>query len=869
MAWYQKSAEEIVAFFKSNHDRGLSRDQERALRAHYGLNELPEAHEESLIITFLKQFYNPLIAILLLSAALIFFLGEQRDAFIISGVLLFNAAVGTIQEGRARSILRRLRHYIQARCVVVRDGAKVLIDSADLVPGDIVILTEGEKIPADGYLLEAEGAAVDESLLTGESTLVAKKVGVLVGTHPLFELHNMLFMGTYLVRGAARMIVTATGSQTEVGRLHTAAEEEESDTPLKQELDRLSGAILIGTLLLCAALFGIGFIQGRSITDLLVTLTALFICVIPEGLPVVFTIVLVSGAYRMARHKVLVKRLQAVEGLGRTDVIILDKTGTLTRNEMVVERAIIDSHAYATRGEGYSPDGALCDAYGVLVSPVPEHVTVIAAVVEKLCVAKIVFDPKRGRYDVHGDPTEGALLAFAARIPHSPERITEQHMEPFDADERFSLLYADFNGVRRGYLLGAPESVCRAATGWQDQVAELLATQSRVVVLAEATFDSSDEPWTKPVAYDRFTPVAFFALADAVRPEVAPMVAQARDAGLGIVMATGDHKETAERVARATGILTASNNRVIEGTQLASLSDAEVRSVAVFARVTPEDKLAIIKAYTNDGKLVAMTGDGSNDVPSIAAASLGIAMGVRGTDIAQEAADIVLLDDSFATIIYAIEEGRHIFYTLRRVVLYFFATNLGEIFVVLFSLILWLPLPIGAAQILWLNLVTDGFLDIALSMEPREDGLLKRDWLVRAQRGGLFDRALIAKIVFMALPMGIGSILLFMWYLPMGIEKARTITLVSMAMFQWYNAWNCRSETESLWSRGIFSNRWLTLATTGVLMLQIAVVYFYPLQVLFKTVPLTAIDWCIVFACASTIVVLEEVRKAIVRRWYS
>jgi Ca2+-transporting ATPase len=867
MKWYQKSAEEIADFFKSSLTYGLSRDQEQALRLRYGRNELPEAHEESIIITFLRQFYNPLIAILLLSAALIYFLGEKRDACIISAVLFFNAAVGTIQEGRARSILKRLRHYMEARCVVIRAGEKVLVDSVDLVPGDLVVLTEGEKIPADGYLLEAGGAFVDESLLTGESVLVAKKTGSIPTNEPLFGQHNMLFMGTYLVRGVARIMVTATGPHTEVGRLHTVAEEEESDTPLKQELDRLSGALLVGTLLLCALLFGIGFIQGRSTTDLLVTLTALFICVIPEGLPVVFTIVLVSGAYRMARHKVLIKRLQAVEGLGRTDVIILDKTGTLTRNEMVVERAIIDGHSYTTSGEGYSPDGAFCDAAGVVIADIPDRLACIATVLEKLCVAKIVFDPKRARYDVHGDPTEGALLAFAARIPHKEDTVFVHARVPFASDDRFSLIYVDYAGTRSGYLLGAPESVGRASLEWQSLVDELLATQSRVVLLAEALFRADEEPWKKPIEYSRFTPKGFFALADAVRPEVAPMVAQARNAGLTIVMATGDHRETAERVARATAILTPSNNRIAEGADLAHLTDAEIRSIAVFARVTPEDKLAIIKAYTNNGKLVAMTGDGSNDVPSLAAASLGIAMGVRGTDIAQEAADIVLLDDSFASIISAIEEGRHIFYTLRRVVLYFFATNLGEIFVVLFSLILWLPLPIGAAQILWLNLVTDGFLDIALSMEPREEGLLKRDWLVRAQRGGLFDTALIAKIVFMALPMGIGSILLFMWYLPAGIEKARTITLISMAMFQWYNAWNCRSETESLWSRGLFSNRWLTLATSGVLALQIAVVYFYPLQVLFKTVPLTLIDWCIVFACSSTIVVLEELRKAIVHRW--
>lgn len=866
MEWYRLSVQQVIEKLQTHMTQGLSSQRVAERRAQYGYNELPEAYEEPFILVFLRQFYNPLIAILLIAATIIFFLGEHRDAFIISGVLLFNAAVGTIQEGRARTILKRLRHYVKARCVVIRNGERSLVDSIDLVPGDIIILAEGEKIPADAYILEAYGAEADESLLTGESTSVAKYTGTLDRSVPLFDRTNMVHMGTYLVRGTAIAVVTETGAHTQVGQMHKATQAEESDTPLKQELDRLSGAILIGILIICALLFIIGYVQGRSITDLLITLTALFICVIPEGLPVVFTIVLVSGAYRMARHKVLVKRLQAVEGLGRTDVIILDKTGTLTRNEMVVEQAIIDGIPYTASGEGYDPYGVICDSAGKPIENLPEQIREIAAVIERLCVARIVFDPKRGRYDVHGDPTEGALIAFAAKAkPYLA--IDVQFEQPFDSEVRYSMLYARYQDGIKGYLLGAPESVCRGAEGWEKIVDRLLDTQSRVIALSQASFDTDTQPWNQPVAYEKFVPVAYFALADAVRPEVAPMVAQARDAGLTIVMATGDHAETAERVARATGIIADSTHTIIEGTQLESLDDAAIRRGTVFARVTPEDKLRIIKAYTNDGRLVAMTGDGSNDVPSVVAASLGIAMGVRGTDIIQEAADIVLLDDSFSSIIYAIEEGRHIFYTLRRVVLYFFATNLGEVFVIFFSLLLQLPLPIGAAQILWLNLVTDGFLDLALAAEPREEGLLKSSWLGRAQRGGLFDRALVAKIIFMALPMGIGSIALFMWYLPTGIEKARTITLISMAMFQWYNAWNCRSETESLVARGLFSNHWLTLATAFVLFLQIAVVYFYPLQVIFKTVPLTLADWAIVFACSSTILLMEETRKAIMRRW--
>lgn len=866
--------------FHTNFSRGLDSQEAHARLTQHGPNKLKQRATHSLFVVFLTQFQNPLLYILLLSATIIFFLGERRDAFIISGVLFFNAIIGTIQEGRARSILSRIAQLIHKRCVVLRDGKRQSISIEQLVVGDIISLQEGDQVPADARIIQASYLYANESLLTGESAPVEKNTADITKDTVLFDQHNMLFKGTFITSGSGQAVVTATGSNTEIGSLQKTIEEHETDMPLKRELDAVSKRVLYFIIGICLLLFLIGFAWGKSINELLVMLTALFICVIPEGLPIVFTLVLVSGAFRMARQNVLVKRLQATEGLGRVDVIILDKTGTLTRNEMMVSVVVTDKQHYIVTGSGFGTNGTIMHNNQSLQTAEPTVAQHIGLACTVLSNTVVYTDPTSKRTIIEGDPTEAALQTLGQKINITDisEQYTKAHEMPFESTLRMHVVFLHTHDKLRIYVAGAPEIILKHshASNAQQSSLHLLVEQGlRVIALAWAEFD-----WQEPHDWRQFFDehvlnnlqfLVLLGMQDAIRSEVRDMVLAARRSGLRVIMATGDHRSTALYVGEKTGLYQP-GDEILDGSQLCQLSDEELLAkldrICIYARVTPDDKLRIIKAWHHKQAIVAMTGDGINDVPAIVAADLGIAMGTSGTDIAQDAADLILLDDSFSTIIYAIEEGRHIFYTLRRVVLYFFATNLGEVFVVFFALIFNLPLPILAAQILWLNLITDGFLDMALAMETREPGLLSQRWLRYAQKRGLIDLTMLLKIVYVALPMGIGSLLLFYHTYTTDLALARTVTMVCMAMFQWFNAWNCRSEKLSLFQLGFFANRWLILATIGVLILQILVIYVPTLQLIFKTVPLSLHHWIEIFLISSTIIIFEEVRKLIVRTWY-
>lgn len=811
---------------------GLSSLEARERLHRDGYNELPHAPRPSYVSVFIDQFRNPLIYLLLIAGVFIYLLGSGHDALIITGVLLLNAIVGTFQEGRARSIIERLARFDNPTTTVMRDGKPTIIAVREVVVGDVCLIQEGERIPADARIIKNEQLLVDESILTGESVRVSKKEG------------DMLFRGTMVMGGSAMAEVIATGSRTEFGKIGKSIANLDVDMPLKRELDRLSHTIVIGVLALCAALFIIGMLWGKTFTQLLVMLTALFICVVPEGLQLVFTIVLVSGAYRLARHNVLVRRMQAVEGLGRTDLIILDKTGTLTRNQMMVTTVVTPEDIFEVTGAGYDPEGTITARNKTSQD-----------FLKNLAERALLFDgshssgdPRTADFTLKGDPLDAALGVFAQKAGVEKDavfhkyRIIEQ--QPFDPEKRTRTLVVEYGDTRETLILGSPEAF-DAEKIFPVQMQQLLENGARSIALA------TDGKL-----------IALFGIEDALRPEVRPMVEDARDAGLAIIMATGDHPRTAEHIAERSGIFRAGDT-IMMGDEI-SHHNSHFKTTTVFARVKPQQKLELVQLYQHEHKIVAMTGDGVNDVPSLVAADLGIAMGKSGSDVAHEIADIVLLDDSFASIIRAIEEGRHIFYTLRRVILYFFTTNLGEVFVVLWALLVNWPLPIVAAQILWLNLVTDGFLDIALAMEPREKNLLHAHWLQRAQKGGLIDRSMAIRITIMALVMAIGTLFLFHQYLP-DLAKARTMTLVGMAMFQWWNAWNCRSEKISIFKLGLFSNGWLLLATAGVLFLQITVVYTPFLQKIFSTVALNIQDWILIFGVSVTIIGVEELRKL----WYS
>lgn len=882
MNYYQRSIEEVLQIFQTDLEKGLSVEEAQRRQRVAGYNVLPEVPEKTLFVIFLEQFKNPLIYILLCAAAIIFFLGHHGDAFLISGILLFNAAIGTFQEGRAKRILQQLKKLTTASCVVVRGEVRMLIPEKELVPGDVIIILAGEQVPADARLCEAQNVYVNESLITGESSGVVKSLDVVEKTVPIFEQKNMLFKGTYVMNGTARAVVVATGAMTYVGSVHKVVSESETRVPLREELDALAKKIIIGILILCIVLFAIGFALGQTLQELLVMLTALFICVVPEGLPVVLTLVLVTGVYRMAKKNVLIKRLQAVEGLGRISTIIVDKTGTLTRNQMMVEKVYTPAMTYVVSGSGYDTEGQVVPN-GAVGDASQQQLTQLATAAAFLDGSQVEFVEEEGRFIIKGEPTETALGLFAHKVGvhrHQLRKMSKRFFEiPFSTQWQMHMAGMQKDQSRVIFVAGIPEVVMRICSDVPHdahQVLSAMLTEGlRVVAFASHTVPDDvgdDILWEKYLQQVgmNFQFLGLCAIQDSIRSEAAGMVEKVQQAGLSVVMATGDHCSTALYVAQKTGI--AHDNQIcVEGKNLAGMSDTQILETSVFARVTPHDKVTLVSTMHKTGKKVAMTGDGINDVASLVAADVSIAMG-SGTDIAKEAADVVLLDDSFRTIVVGIEEGRHIFATLRRVILYFFATNFGEVLVVVGALLLRLPFPLEAAQILWLNLITDGFLDSALAAEPKEQDILQTQPL--RTHHGLIDSMLLWKVVWMAVPMAVGSLLVFAsacnaltsTLCLQSAAHARTLLLVCMAMFQWFNAWNCRSEKKSIITSGFFSNVWLILATVFVLALQIAVVYLPVLQRIFKTVPLTLSEWLLASGVAFSIILLEEGRKYLARK---
>lgn len=886
---YQQTVQEVILAYATNGELGLSvQEHQKRLRAD-GPNKVPEVAGKSWIFIFLSQFASPLIYILLIAAVLIFIVAQDKsDAFIIGGVVLFNAIIGTIQEGRAGIILESLKRLVRPTAVVVRDGTKRVVPVTSLVKGDIIVLQEGERIPVDARIIVSNNLQVDESVLTGESKPQHKHTDALQGYTAIADRANMVFEGTYSMAGSGKAVIVATGIETELGAIYGTVEDMQTDVPLKKEIERLSYFILLFIFGVCLFLFIVGLATHKPVAELVIMLTALFVCVIPEGLPVVLTLVLVSGAYRMARQNVLVKNMQSVEAFGRVDVIVMDKTGTLTRNEMMVSALFADNARWRITGQGYHVEGDVFQD-GKKVDSV-KHASDIAQIGSAsllLNSATVSFSSEVQLFDIKGDPTEAALYVCAQKLGLSEQDHKQKYEKvyeiPFDSDLKYHAAFFKHGDELVAYIIGSPEAVLGRCKEVDNSVSvelqNMLHEGLRVVAVGvkkRASFfvpveqknGESDIALFKKLIESDVQFLGFCGIQDAIRSEVYTIIAQAQQAGLHVIMATGDHKATALYVARSVGLYR-SGDLIIEGVGLDALSDQELQeqlfNITVYARVCPKQKMRIINAFHKKGAIVAMTGDGINDAPSLVAADLGIAMGRIGTEVAKQAADIILLDDSFVNIINAINEGRHIIYTLRRVILYFFATNLGEVLIVFFAMVAALPLPLTAAQILWLNLVTDGFLNSALSMEPHEKKLLSEGFFDK--HIGLVDGALIAKTLFMAMPMGLGSFFVFTLYYKENIAHAQTMTLVTMCMFQWFNAWNCRSETKSILSIGVFSNRWLIGATSVVLLFLCALLYVPLMQRLFKTVPLVAIDWGIAILVSFSVIVLEEGRKLLIRSW--
>ncbi|MBI1974324.1 MAG: HAD-IC family P-type ATPase [Candidatus Zambryskibacteria bacterium] len=861
-------------------ERGLTVEEANRRLKEYGPNKLPEAKADSLTIIFLRQFQSPLIYILLAASAAVFATGEIIDGLIILAVLIFNAIVGTIQEGRAQNTLLALKQFVETSATVLRDGREIIISDAEVIPGDIVILQEGEKVPADARVILSQNLKVDEAALTGESEPVHKIADSLHSDVSIQDRRNMIFKGTHAVAGNGRAVVTGTALDTLVGKIAKEISTIESEIPLKINIRYLSRLIIATVAVISTFLFIIGVSSGKTVVEMFTTVVSLSVSIIPEGLPIVMTLVLASGVWRMSKRKALVKKLQAVEALGQASIIAIDKTGTITKNEMVIQKVYVEEKMFDVGGVGYEPKGDI--SFDGRITDTANHPELLlAGKIGAFCAsARVIYSDEDKRFRISGDPTEAAMLVLSQKLGFHKEDLERESRVigeiPFDYRLKYHAVLHKVGGKNFLTVVGAPEVILELSeTIWlYGKQKELTSagrknlesifyqmSQEGLRVMAFA-IDPDAGKTLKPGKIRTLSFVGFYGMRDATRPEVASAIRKTELAGIKVVMITGDHKITAQAIAKEVGIWHG-NDEVLTGLEVDAMSAAELsqrlKLVSVFARVTPEHKLRIIEAYKSRGEVVAMTGDGVNDAPSLVAADLGVAMGKIGTEVAKEASDIVLLDDNFGSIVSAVEEGRGIYETIKKVILYLFSTSMGEVFTITGALFIGIPLPILPAQIIWLNFVTDGFLDVALAMEPKEKGLLSGKF--ERPKKYLIDKLMAYRMILMAIPMAIGALYLFTQYHETNIAKAWTMSLTILAVFQWFNAWNCRSEDKSIFEMNPFSNKFLVGATLSIIGLQLFAVYNPLMQKILRTVPLEISDWVAIVLIATSIVVVEEARK--------
>ncbi len=885
ISWHTKTVPEVLDLLHS-HERGLTKEEAANRFKEYGFNKLPEGKVDSLLLIFLRQFQSPLIYILFAAAGIVFAMGGVIDASIIFAVLLFNAIVGTIQEGKAQNTLLALKRFAETSATVLRDGKEIIIPDAEVMPGDIIVLQEGEKVPADARIIFSNILKVDEASLTGESEPVTKTNTVVPADNlPVADQKNMVFKGTHILSGNGTAVVVATGLVTEIGKIAQKISSIDTEIPLKTNIRYLSRVIIVTVAVISTSLIVLGVLSGKSLKEMFTTAVALSVSIIPEGLPIVMTLVLATGVRRMSKRNVLVKRLQAVEALGQTKIIAVDKTGTLTRNEMVIQRVYVDGKIFDITGNGYEPKGeATFD--GKIIDPLNHTDLLFSGKIAAFCAnARLSFLEETSTWKIAGDPTEAAMLVLSEKIGFRHDALEQETPKifelPFDYQKKYHATIRAVDDKNFLTIVGAPEKVLELCKNvWHKDKIKTLNKEKKKEL--EAVFHKLAQDGFRVVAYainqdtgrsvdgnamPPLTFVGFFGMNDALRPEVKKAMQRVRAADMRVVMITGDHSLTAQAIAKEADIWREGDS-VLTGEEIDKISDDELAEklahTTVFARVTPDHKLRIIQAYRKRGEIVAMTGDGVNDASSLVAADLGVAMGKIGTEVAKEASDIVLLDDNFASIVSAAEEGRGIYKTIKKVILYLFSTSAGEVLVIAGALVLGYPLPLLAAQIIWLNFVTDGFLDVALAMEPKEKGLMQgkferpKKWIV--------DRLMAQRMFLMALPMAIGTLYLFKGYFETDITKAWTISLTTLAMFQWFNAWNCKSESKSIFQMNPFSNKFLVGATAIVISLQFSALYTPVLQKILHTTPLSLLEWLIIIPIASSIILVEEIRKFFYRR---
>ncbi len=878
MNYYQLDSSEIFLQFRTS-EFGLTEEEARNRLSRYGPNKLGEEEPISRLKILLHQFASPLIYILLLAALVTILLQEYVDAGVILSVLILNAGIGYFQEFKAEESVRALKKMIVPQARVIRGGKEREINSEELVPGDMVILASGSKVPADIRLISEIDLKVDESMLTGESVPVDKDPSPIREDNlsPGDQL-NMAFMGTIVVSGRGRGIVVATGGQTSLGRIAREVREAEiATTPLQAKFHRFSNRIGLVVLGAAVILVGIGILIGEPLKDMFMTAVAAAVATVPEGLPVVLTIALAAGIRRMARKNAIIRQLPAVETLGSTTVICTDKTGTLTKNEMTVKVVFDGEHVFDLTGSGYSPEGEILHEW---VPPSEkERKNLFMALRIGLLCNESTLHQENGEYRVNGDPTEGALIVAAMKGGLKPEKERMEYPEigllPFESEYGYMATLHRQGGKKWVFLKGGPEKILDLCTSCQatDQIRtqEILETSNRfarqgmrVLAMAYKEAPADLEVLRHKDVEGNLILAGIQGMIDPPRPEVMEAIQGCRQAGVRVVMITGDHPTTAVAIGKSLDIAQDAS-AVLTGKDLEGMSDeglfSQLPKVSVYARVAPHHKLRIVQQLMKRGEIVAVTGDGVNDAPALKAAHIGVAMGRKGTDVAKEASDMVIADDNFAAIFSAVGEGRVVFDNIRKVIFFLIPTGVAAIGSIIGSILLGVPIPYTPSQLLWINLVTNGLQVLALTFEPGEKDVVRRP--PRDPREGIMSRVLVERTVIVGLLISAGVVYNFITELHAGdtLEKARTMAVTTMVFFQFFQSWNSRSETQSIFRLSPFSNPFLLYGLLASILAHLTSIYFLPFQWVLRTEPLTLAEWFKIALMSLTVILVVEIDK--------
>ena len=885
--WHARTTEDVLEALAAD-AMGLTPQDALARLADHGPNRLEPPRRRGAVRRFLAQFNNVLLYVLLGASAITAVLGHWIDASVILAVALINAIIGFIQEGRAEQALEAIRTMLSPHANVRRGGRRMTIAAETIVPGDIVLLQSGDRVSADLRLLETKSLQIDEAALTGESVSAEKASGPVGADADLGDRGSMAYAGTLVTYGTGAGIVVETGERTEIGSISASLSGVQPlMTPLLRKLSDFARWLTLAILTVSAATFAFGvLVQGYAVNEMFMAAVAFAVAAIPEGLPPVMTITLAIGVTRMARRNAIVRRLPAVEALGSVTVICTDKTGTLTRNELMVETVVTAARTYSVTGSGYRPFG---DFYvsdeAITVADDPGLASVARAAL--LC-NDAELSEKGGEWELQGNPTDGALMAFGlkAKLDARFERQSWPRTDliPFESEHKFmASLHHDHAGHGCIYVKGAPERIlemCRSQhtpdgdvpldrAYWLARTEEMASDAQRVLAIARRPASPDHRDLRFEDAESGLTLLGLFGLIDLPRTDAVQAVALCRQAGIRVKMITGDHAATATAIAAKFGL--SGDRATMTGKDLDRLSEDELIAVAheanIFARATPEHKLRLVQALQADGEIVAMTGDGVNDSPALKRADIGVAMGCKGTEAAKEAAEIVLADDNFASITHAIEEGRTVYENLKKSILFLLPTSGGEALIIVTAVLLGQTLPITPVQILWINMITAVTLGIALAFEPTETDVMKHP--PRAPGTPILSAFLTWRVVFVSLLMLAGAFGLFAWHRATGasLEAARTVAVNTLVMGEIVYLLNCRRIANPSWTwQGLFGSRPILLSIGVVVLFQLLLTYLPVMQLLFQTAAIDAVAWLQIAGFSIGLFVLVEVEKAILHR---